>query len=407
MERQQLLENYTKREQEYQEWFETTEGVQVDQLAQLMTVRKDRMFDSETTPEEQEIIRMRVELQQLKFKEFEAREQSRKIAKVRHMFRYLTAEEIKIALEEVNWDEEEAIVKFTNPEYLSQIRKKIASTYVQQAYERLLERRKKRSIRYVRLKLDEALQQLENGTDPEKVFEGWSAARTRAYQQIHTKPNSYYYRFNAPGEKQEHGPWSQREKELFLERLNQVGADGQWGIFSMTIPGRCSNFYRHLLKTGEIVDKNYHVDEKGELHYLFGKKEGGKGTVRTYNRESKPKDEKPKKPRQPRQTQKKKRKRNEWDDNKEDGNFMCSVKETEDIEYDDNPLSGFIDPITLEPVVKPAISPYGHVMGYDSWVRCLGSKNICPITKKPLSKREIVLLTLDNIADYVERIVNK
>jgi hypothetical protein len=31
---------------------------------------------------------------------------------------------------------------------------------------------------------------------------------------------------------------------------------------------------------------------------------------------------------------------------------------------DDNPLPGFIDPITLEAVVKPAISPYGHVMGY-------------------------------------------
>jgi hypothetical protein len=29
----------------------------------------------------------------------------------------------------------------------------------------------------------------------------------------------------------------------------------------------------------------------------------------------------------------------------------------------DNPLPGYIDPITLEEVVQPAISPYGHVMG--------------------------------------------
>ena len=69
-------------------------------------------------------------------------------------------------------------------------------------------------------------------------------------------------------------------------------------------------------------------------------------------------------------------------------------------DIDPNPLPGFIDPITLEEVVKPAISPYGHVMGYDSWLRCLNSedrKNICPITKKPLNKRELVVLTHDNI----------
>ncbi|CAG8735272.1 12437_t:CDS:2, partial [Cetraspora pellucida] len=76
--------------------------------------------------------------------------------------------------------------------------------------------------------------------------------------------------------------------------------------------------------------------------------------------------------------------------------------EMDEIE-DENPLPGFIDPITLEEVVKPAISPYGHVMGYDSWVRCLSSepkKNICPLTKKPLTKRELVILTMDNIEQY-------
>eukprot|EP00951_Prasinocladus_malaysianus_P025041 scaffold218271_cov51-Prasinocladus_malaysianus.AAC.1 len=33
----------------------------------------------------------------------------------------------------------------------------------------------------------------------------------------------------------------------------------------------------------------------------------------------------------------------------------------------DNPLPDFIDPITLEPVVDPGISPYGHVMGTATW----------------------------------------
>ena len=31
---------------------------------------------------------------------------------------------------------------------------------------------------------------------------------------------------------------------------------------------------------------------------------------------------------------------------------------------------GFVDPITLEEVVKPAISPYGHVMRYDYYYHC-------------------------------------
>jgi hypothetical protein len=58
------------------------------------------------------------------------------------------------------------------------------------------------------LGLDEALKQLETVSDPQKVYEGWSQARIRAYQQIDTKPNSYYYRFNAPGEKQVNGIWT-------------------------------------------------------------------------------------------------------------------------------------------------------------------------------------------------------
>ena len=41
------------------------------------------------------------------------------------------------------------------------------------------------------------------------MFEGWSEARIRAYNLIETKPNSYYYRFNEPGEKQRNGAWSE------------------------------------------------------------------------------------------------------------------------------------------------------------------------------------------------------
>lgn len=40
--------------------------------------------------------------------------------------------------------------------------------------------------------------------------------------------------------------------------------------------------------------------------------------------------------------------------------------------------------MTMAEVVKPAISPYGHVLGYDSWVKLLNRepKNTCPFTKQ-------------------------
>jgi hypothetical protein len=60
-----------------------------------------------------------------------------------------------------------------------------------------------------RLGLDDALKQFqEHQIDPEKAFEGWSQARIRAYQMIEQNPNSYYYRFNDPGEVQRKGQWT-------------------------------------------------------------------------------------------------------------------------------------------------------------------------------------------------------
>jgi hypothetical protein len=272
-----------------------------------------------------------------------------------------------------------------------------------------------------RLGLDEALKQVqENQIDPEKAFEGWSQARIRAYQMIDQNPNSYYYRFNAPGEVQRKGQWAADERKVFFERLEEVGANGQWGIFAMKVPGRvgyqCSNFYRLLVETNEIQDPNYVVDEKGKAHYLFDKKTADGQVEKTFRTHSKhgggraatPRSTTGRKARaspsspstsatekKPRTT-KKKRKSRSWnsdDDDEEDdfedhnddsGNFTLSMRTTrrtrarvqETYEEDtqeqedegednvdmDNPLPGFLDPITLDEVVKPAISTYGHVM---------------------------------------------
>ena len=65
-----------------------------------------------------------------------------------------------------------------------------------------------------------------------------------------------------------------------------------------------------------------------------------------------------------------------------------------------------IDPITLEPVVNPAISPYGHVMGYGTWRAVLGEQGKCPFTNKQLSMMHVKRLTNTNIESYKHKIVD-
>ena len=67
---------------------------------------------------------------------------------------------------------------------------------------------------------------------------------------------------------------------------------------------------------------------------------------------------------------------------------------------DDNPLPGLVDPVTLEPVVAPAISPYGHVMGMATWRAVLSDAQRCPFTKRPLRPEQLVTLTRSNIERY-------
>ncbi|KAF0384656.1 Homeodomain-like DNA binding domain-containing transcription factor [Gigaspora margarita] len=451
------------------------------QSEEIETIRKTSLFAQDVTETEQGIIDKRVALQQRQYAEFERRERERKSQKIRGVFEFVSDEEISEALRDCENDEEEVIVRMTQPRYLIEIRKTIAERNLRslhinlmtdeqkEAYEQLLKKRKetlkkttgenaKKQYRMKgRLALDDALKQVQANTrDLEKAFEGWSEARIKAYKAIETKPNTYYYRFNAPGEEQKKGQWTKEEEELFFSRLKEMketGADGQWGIFSMAIPGRvgyqCSNFYRLLIETGRIKDPNYVLDDKGKAHYLFSttnKKTGVTEKVfRTHTKHgsnsgtraqtslsksttrSTPAKKK-------RKTGKKRGYASDDDDDDLDyddsGSYILkswnttkrtraqasSSKGPQVLDYemdeieDENPLPGFIDPITLEEVVKPAISPYGHVMGYDSWVRCLSSepkKNICPLTKKPLTKRELVILTMDNIEQYRSKIVNR
>lgn len=52
----------------------------------------------------------------------------------------------------------------------------------------------------------------------------------------------------------------------------------------MQIPGRvgyqCSNYYRQLIKEGEIKDENYTFDKNGKLVFRFRDKEGKSTLIR-------------------------------------------------------------------------------------------------------------------------------
>ncbi|KAI8144240.1 hypothetical protein BJV82DRAFT_608831 [Fennellomyces sp. T-0311] len=264
-------------------------------------------------------------------REYVQRERDRKTQRILSNFGQLSQEEVDVMLMDCGCNEDEVIKRLQNrPDYLEGIRK-IMSTVIRPAAEKaaivpastlqpqqptithqpiatpaiqpapfrpaphpqtnvqtitestaaLFKRdSKKRSRMTGRLALDDALKQIK--ADPNKAFEGWSQARVRAFQMIEQNPNSYYYRFNAPGEEQRKGAWTEDEKELFFKRLREVGANGQWGIFSTAIPGRvgyqCSNYYRLLIESGQLHDPNYIVDEKGKAHYLFDKR-GSDGRV--------------------------------------------------------------------------------------------------------------------------------
>ncbi|KNB45041.1 MYB family protein [Blastocystis sp. subtype 4] len=195
---------------------------------------------------------------------------------------------------------------------------------------------------------------------------GWSEARIKAFRNREKNPNQYYYRFNDPGEPQATGKWSPKDKALFL-KLVAKGVDYQWGIFSMNIPGRvgyqCSNYYRQLIKEGVIHDDNYVFDNSGKLVFKFRDSEGHSTLAHTKKKNVEV------------NTKSKKKSRS-----LKSGQLETEIETVEEVPL----LPDYIDPMTMMPVVKPTISPYGHVLGYDSWIKVLNRdpRNTCPFTKK-------------------------
>lgn len=297
--------------------------------------------------------------------------------------------------------------------------------------------------------------------DPlDELIKGWSEARIKAWNNRERNENQYYYRFNAPGESQGEGKWSEQEHALFMATMESVkngelkDAAGnvvpmyQWGSFSKAIPGRvgyqCSNYYRSLITQNKLEDENYQLDDQGKLRFNFK----NKGFTRDEDGRMKKAPAVPKAPRVPkapkapkdntkalekkRAAEAKKKAKAEAkaarDAEKEDKTFRSSCKfdtirrsgrangtkkysdgDASEDEEDLGPvLPGFMDPLTRMPIEEPAISPYGHVCGYEIWCKILrqeGTKDTCPFTRQPLKRRQLVILTHDNILEYREKMV--
>jgi len=196
--------------------------------------------------------------------------------------------------------------------------------------------------------------------------------------------------------------------------------------WSPPVGAQCSNYYRQLIERGVIKDPNYYIDEKGKAHYLFSTKKdkdgnpivktmnkkkrgsgsdgegsdgdgsdtgkattkrrrtsgggGGGGGKRGRGRRSRDDDDEadewdewdldnldPERI----QAEQARYKSSQWRTTKRTRALMGEAADDEEEQQlrAQNPLPGLIDPITLEEVVKPAISPYGHVMRYASQQR--------------------------------------
>jgi len=306
------------------------------------------------------------------------------------------------------------------------------------------------SKRVKRILLDEALKNKETN------MSDWSEARKKAYKAIKQNPNTYHYRFNKPGEAQGKGPWTRDEHKRFMEMLLEKGANKNWGLFSINIKGRvgyqCSNYYRLLVKNTKIWDPNYWYDGKllhfkrntdrseAWMKFAFTVVEDTSGVF------GEPPAQHPKRPNglaSPEEVakiaaqgfpleppegfkvkskdaitrrQSKKRKalmvskksprkiaRYSKGENEDLDVYFAAVAATPAESVDDIAFPKFIDPFTKFEIKKPAISPYGHVCEYDTWTKVLrtpGAEDICPFTRKRVTRRQLVKLTMENIEDF-------
>jgi hypothetical protein len=279
---------------------------------------------------------------------------------------------------------------------------------------------------------------------PSEVFEAKSEHEQSKNAMHQSSSNAHLYRHRLPGEEQRFGVWTAEEKELFKQRLEELGGTdeafgGDWGFFSRGIPGRvgyqCSALYRNLVKNGEIQgslkpQKSDYGHRKSAVRER-GRLARGAAVRRGRKRRRSEGDTDPSGDEQPVAIGERRLEiediisikfvqglggplvvsddpppspplRRNRSPTGRDITAGLSMYERNALQ---NPMPDAVDFITRNVMRVPTISPFGHVLDYQTWLELLKTNKVCPFTRKPLTKRQLVVLTVDNIDEYRSKIV--
>lgn len=96
--------------------------------------------------------------------------------------------------------------------------------------------------------------------NPVFSFIGISVMQWKVFKNRNVNQNDFFYRLNRLGETVGQRDWTEEERKLFFNRLEQVGPH-KWGLFSYPIPGRvgyqCQRYYHNLLASKEVKPSMY------------------------------------------------------------------------------------------------------------------------------------------------------
>ncbi|KAK8805434.1 hypothetical protein WA158_002090 [Blastocystis sp. Blastoise] len=87
-------------------------------------------------------------------------------------------------------------------------------------------------------------------------YETWDEKQKKAWKRIPEKANDYFYNYLQPGIQNRGTCWNDKEKTEFLFCLRHYPPKGNWGFFSLHMPGhtgkQCESFY-HTLSKEELL----------------------------------------------------------------------------------------------------------------------------------------------------------
>jgi hypothetical protein len=294
---------------------------------------------------------------------------------------------------------------------------------------------------------------------PPDIWDSWSDGRRQSFLQLVKSPNAFFYRNRPPGDPQKCGPFTPEEETAFIERLayfrDQLGiVDAQWGLFAVPIRGRvgyqCGSFYRQLIKAQKIKDLRYTIVdgiptlngrprpvptpeviailEREALDYIKQCLAHPDGVLPQVSpavwdrdpqrvRTSPPRSSRPHTPQLRadddfsiyigRDRKIPEREPIPPSPGRGKGGRLCGdrhrSRDDEDLQC---PLYGVLDPMTRDPMLRPAIDKNGFVMDLESWRKVIRMEVSPPFQSDTSREGDLIVLTAENYKDLKFYIVN-